>query len=102
MSPSDTSLEEEEGADVDGADQDRAEREGGATESVCRDLKCALLCLTVAASMTHMTEKWVEEGKGIEKWRKILVIVEGKMSLSRVAVSLNTFIRERINVKENQ
>ena len=64
MSPSDTSLEEEEGADVDGADQDRAEREGGAAESVCRDLKCALLCLTVAASMAHMIEKWVEEGKG--------------------------------------
>ena len=64
MSPSDTSLEEEEGADVDGADQDRAEREGGATESVCRDLKCALLCLMVVASMAHMIEKWVEEGKG--------------------------------------
>ena len=50
----------------------------------------------VVASMTYMTEKWTEEGKGTEKWCKILVIVEGKMSLSRVAVSLNTSIRERI------
>ena len=64
MSPSDTSLEEDEGADVDGVDRDGAEREGGAAESVCCDLKCALLCLTVAASMAHMIEKWVEEGKG--------------------------------------
>ena len=76
MSPSDISLKEEEGADVDGADQDRAEREGGATESVCRDLKCALLCLTVAAAMAHMTEKWSGKGKGIEKWHKIHVIAE--------------------------
>ena len=53
MSPSDTSLEEEEGADMDGA-----EWEGGTAESVCRDLNCALICLTVAASMAHMTEKW--------------------------------------------
>ena len=50
----------------------------------------------VVASMTHMTEKWTEEGKGTEKWCKILVIVEGMMSLSQVAVSLNTSIRERI------
>ena len=32
----------------------------------------------------------------MEKRHKIRVIVEGKMSLSRVAVSLNTFIIERI------
>ena len=50
----------------------------------------------VVASMTYMTEKWTEEGKGTEKWCKILVIAEEKMSLSRVAVSLNTSIRERI------
>ena len=31
--------------------------------------------------------KWSEEGKGMEKWRKILVIAEGKMSLSRDAES---------------
>ena len=34
MSPSDTSLEEEEGADVDGANRDGAEWEGGAAESI--------------------------------------------------------------------
>ena len=96
MSPSDTLLEEKEGADVDGADWDGAKWGGGATESVCRDLNCASLRLTVAVSMAHMIEKWVEEGKGTEKWRKIFVIAEGKMSLSQVAVSLNTFIRERI------
>ena len=42
---------------MDGADQDRGEREGGATESDCRDLNCASLCLTVAASMAYMTKK---------------------------------------------
>ena len=96
MSPSDTSLEEYEGADVDGANRDEAEQEGGAAKSVCCDLNCTSLRLTVAASMAHMTKKWVEEGKGTEKWRKTLVIAEGKMSLSQVVVSLNTSIRERI------
>ena len=37
--------------------------------------------------MGHMTEKWSEEGKGTEKWRKILVIAEGTMSLSQDAES---------------
>ena len=96
MSPSDTSLKEEEEADMDGANRDGAEREGKATEFICRDLNCASLRLTVAASMAHMTKKWVEEGKGTKKWRKILVIAEGKMSLSWVAISLNTSIREII------
>ena len=32
MSPSDTSLVEEEGADMDGVEQDGAEREGGAAD----------------------------------------------------------------------
>ena len=49
--------------DVDGVEQDRAEWEGGANESDCRDLKYASLHLTVAASMAHITEKWLEEGK---------------------------------------
>ena len=81
---------------MDGADRDRAEREGGAVESVFCDLNCTSLRLTVAAFMAHMTEKWSEEGKGTKKWRKISVIAEGKMSLSRVAISLYTSIRERI------
>ena len=100
MSPSDTSLVEDEGADVDEADQDRAEREGGAVESDCHDLNCTSLCLMVVTSMAHMTEKWSEEGKGTEKWHKIRVIAEGKMSLSRVTVFLNTSIIERIKCEE--
>ena len=80
MSPRDTSLVEEEGADVEG-DQD------GAAESNCCDLNYALLRLTVAGSMAHMTKKWSEEGKGTEKLHKIRIIAEGKMGLSRVAVS---------------
>ena len=63
MSPSDTLLVEEERADVDGADRDGVEREGGAVESDYRDLNCASLRLTVAVSMSHMTEKWSEERK---------------------------------------
>ena len=50
----------------------------------------------VAASMAHMTEKWSKEGKGTEKWHKIRMIAKGKMSLSRVAVSLYTSIIESI------
>ena len=96
MSLNDISLIEEERVDVDGADQDGVEREGGAAESDCRDLNCTSLHLTVVASMAHMTKKWSEEGKGTEKWHKILVIAEGKISLLRVAVSLYTFIIERI------
>ena len=67
MSPNVTSLKEEEGADVDEAKRDGAEWEGGATESVCYDLNSASLRLTIVASMAHMIEKWVEEGKGTEK-----------------------------------
>ena len=63
MSPSDTSLVEEKGVDVDGAERDGVEREGGATESDCRDLNCASLRLMIAASMAHMREKWAKEGK---------------------------------------
>ena len=48
MSLSDTSLVEEEGADVDGADQDGAEREGGAADPDYLNLNCASLRLTVA------------------------------------------------------
>ena len=48
MSPSDKSLVEEEGVDVDGADRDEAEREGGAADPDCLDLNYASLRLTVA------------------------------------------------------
>ena len=96
MSSRVTPLIEVEGADVDGANRDGAEREEGATESNCRDLNYASLRLTVAASMTHMTEKWSEEEKRTKKWHKIHVIDEGKMTLSQVAISLYTSIIERI------
>ena len=96
MSPSNTSLVEDEGVDVDEAEQDGAELEGGAAESDCHDVNYASLRLTVAASMAHMTEKWSKKGKGTEKWHKICVIAKGKMSLSWVAISLYTSIRERI------
>ena len=46
--------------------------------------------------MAHITRKWLEEGKGTEKLHKIHMIAEGKMSLSRVAVSLYTSIIKRI------
>ena len=49
---------------------------------------CALLRLMVPASISPMTRKGSEEGKQNSKWRKSLVIAEGKMSLSWVAVSL--------------
>ena len=53
MSPSDTSLVEEEGADVDGADREGTEREGGVADSY-RDLNCASLRFTVVASMAQI------------------------------------------------
>ena len=53
MSPSDTSLVEEEGVDVDGADQDGAEQEGRAADS-CHDLNYTSLRFTVAMSMTQI------------------------------------------------
>ena len=58
----------EEGADVDGA-----EREGGSAESDCLDRNCVSLRFTVAASMAHMKVKWLDKGKGTEKWHKIFV-----------------------------
>ena len=48
MSPRVISPEEEEGADMDGTKQDRAEQEGRAVESDCRDRNCTSLRLTVA------------------------------------------------------
>ena len=96
MSPRVTSPKEEEGADVDRAEQDGAEWEGGAVESDCRDRNYSSLCLTVAQSMAHMTRKRLEKGKGIEKWHRTRMIAEGKLSLSRIAVSLYTSKIERM------
>ena len=81
MSPKDILLEEEEGADVGRVERDAVGQEGG-VESCCRDLNCASLRFTVVASMAHMKIKGLDAGEGREKWRKILVIAKGKMSLS--------------------
>ena len=91
MSSRVTSTVEEEGADVDGLVE-----AGGIVVLDRLERSYASLHLTVAASMAHMTWKWSETGKGIEKWHKIIVIAEWKMSLLRVAVSLYTSMMERI------
>ena len=54
MSPNDASLREDEGADVDRADRDGAEREGGAAKSDYHDLNCALQHFMIAASMAQI------------------------------------------------
>ena len=86
MSPRVTLPEEEGGADVGRAERDGVDREGG-TKSCCCDLNYASLRFMVAAFMAHMKVKGLDAGKGTKKWRKILVIAEGKMSLSRDAES---------------
>ena len=91
MSSSVTLLVEEEGADVD-----RVEGVGRATVLDHLNRNYALLSLTVAYSVAHITEKWSDEGKGTEKWHKIHVIAERKISLSQVVVSLYTSIIERM------
>ena len=58
---------EEEGAKVDGA-----EGMGGAANPDRLEHSYVSLCLTIAASMTHITWKWLEMGKGTEKWCEIL------------------------------
>ena len=75
---------------------DEAKEVGGAAVPDHFERSYASLCLTVAVSMTHITWKWLEMGKGTEKWHEILVIAEGKMNLSWVAVSLYTSMIERI------
>ena len=72
---------------MDGVERDEDEREGGVAESDYLDRNSASLHFTIVVSMAHMKVKWSDKGKGTEKWRKILVIVEGKMSLSRDAES---------------
>ena len=82
---------EEEGVEVDGA-----EGVGRAVNPDPLERSYASLRLMVVASMTHITWKWLDIGKGTKKWRKILVIAEGKMSLSWVVVSLYTSMIERM------
>ena len=80
---------EEEGAEVDGA-----EGVEGVADPDLLECSYASLRLMVVASIAHITWKWLEMRKGTEKWRKILVIAEGKMSLSWVAESLCTSMME--------
>ena len=68
-------------AEEEGAKMDRAEGVEGVADLDHLDQNRALLRLTVAASIVPITWKWSDKGKGTEKWRKILVIAEGKMSL---------------------
>ena len=96
MSLSDTSLVEEERADVDGVDRDGAEQEGGAADPDCLNLNYASLGLMVVTYMAHMKVKCSDVGKGTEKWHNILMIAEGKMNLSWDAESLWTSIIERM------
>ena len=86
MPPKDISLVEEEGADVGRSKRDGVGQEGG-VESCYRNLNCASLRFTVATSIAHMKVKGLDMGEGMEKWRKILVIAEEKISLSRDAES---------------
>ena len=82
--------------EVEGAEVDEAEEVGEVANPDRLEQICALLHLTVAASIAHITWKWSKTGKGTEKWCRILVIAEGKMSLSQVAVSLCTSMIERM------
>ena len=76
---------EDKGAEVDGA----VEARGAAVYVWGRlGLSRALLRRTVEASMAPIMEKWGETMKETKKWWSVHVIAEGKMSLSRVAVSL--------------
>ena len=59
MSPRVTPLIEEEEADVDGA-----EEVGGVAVPDRLERNCTSLRLMVAASMAHITWKWLETGKG--------------------------------------
>ena len=88
-----TPLAEEEGAEVDGA-----EGVGGVADPDHLVHSYISLRLMIVAFMAHMTWKWLDTGKGIEKWHRILMIAEGKMSLSLswVAISLYTSMMERI------
>ena len=53
MSPIDTLLMEEEGADVDQANRDGVKQKGGAADSCC-NLNYTSLCFTVAGSMAQI------------------------------------------------
>ena len=79
-----------------GADVDGVEGVGGAADPDHLDRNCASLHLMVVVSIAPITEKWLDKGKGTKKWCKILVIAEGKMSLSWVTESLYISMTKRM------
>ena len=85
-----TPAAKEEEAKVEGV-----EKEEGTTEAIGASVSThgrfgqnwALLRRTKLALMAPIVVKYGESGMRMEKWRRIHVIAEGKMSLSCVAVS---------------
>ena len=88
MSPRVTLTVEDKEVNMDRANRDGAEWEGRAADPDCLDLNYASLRLSAMASMAHKKVKWSNARQGTEKWRMILVIGKGKMSLSQDAKSL--------------
>ena len=74
--------------EVEGAEVDGAEGVEVAIDPNSLERNYVSLRLTVLASIAPMIGKGSEEGERTSKWCKSLVIAEGKMSLSRVAVLL--------------
>ena len=68
---------EEKGVEMDGA-----EEVGGVANLDCLEQNYVLLRLTVVASIAPIMWKWLNKGKGTEKWCKILVIAEELVSAS--------------------
>ena len=80
-------------AEVEGAEEDDGiAKAAGSVGSICGHFgrSWASLCFTEPTLMVPMVVKKGEEGMGINKCLKIHVTAEGKMSLSRVAVSKYT------------
>ena len=71
-------------AEKEGKDGEEVEEAGGVAILVLGrfDQSWASLRRTITSSMAHITKKWSDMGKEIEKRQRILVIVEGKICLS--------------------
>ena len=77
-------------ADEEEADEEEADEVGGVAVSVYGHFgrSWASLRLMATRSMEHIGEKCVDSGYETKKWWGICMIAEGKMSLSRIVVSL--------------
>ena len=82
-----------------GSSRMRWSRTGGRCRILLLRPKLASLSFTVAASMAHIKMKGSDAGEGTEKWHKILVIAEGKMSLPQDNESWKTSIKDKIKWK---